>query len=70
MHHPTDMIAHTTAFVTPIVEHWLEREIAQWVSFVKVKTAKYNTHTHSNKDNIVMSQSIYAVVIIIINNNK
>ena len=27
MHHPTDMIAHTTAFVTPVVEHWLEREI-------------------------------------------
>ena len=27
MHHPTDKIAHTTAFVTPVVEHWLEREI-------------------------------------------
>ena len=26
------MIAHTTAFVTPVVEHWLEREIAQWVT--------------------------------------
>ena len=22
---------HTTAFVTPVVDHWLEREIAQWV---------------------------------------
>ena len=31
MHHPTDRITHTTAFVTPVVEHWLEREIAQWV---------------------------------------
>ena len=31
MHHPTNRIAHTTAFVTPVVEHWLEREIAQWV---------------------------------------
>ena len=29
MHHPTDRIAHTTAFVTPVVGHWLEREIAQ-----------------------------------------
>ena len=28
MHHPTDRIAHTTAYVTPVVEHWLEREIA------------------------------------------
>ena len=27
MHHPTDRIIHTTAFVTPVVEHWLEREI-------------------------------------------
>ena len=30
MHHPTDRITHTTAFVTPVVEHWLEREIAEW----------------------------------------
>ena len=29
--HPTYRIAHTTAFVIPVVEHWLEREIAQWV---------------------------------------
>ena len=32
MHHPTDRIIHTTAFVTLVVEHWLEREIAQWVA--------------------------------------
>ena len=31
MHHSTDRITHTTTFVTPVVEHWLEREIAQWV---------------------------------------
>ena len=31
MHHATDRIAHTMAFVTPIVEHWLEQEITQWV---------------------------------------
>ena len=30
MHHPTDRIAHTTVFVTQVVEHWLEQEIAQW----------------------------------------
>ena len=28
MQHPTDRIAHTMAFVTPVVGHWLEREIA------------------------------------------
>ena len=26
MQHPTDRITHTTAFVKPVVEHWLERE--------------------------------------------
>ena len=30
-----DKIAHTTAFVTPVVEHWLEQEIAQWVHPMK-----------------------------------
>ena len=30
MHHPTDRIAHTTAFVAPVVEHWLERELHDW----------------------------------------
>ena len=35
MHHPTDRITHTTAFVKPVVEHWLEREIAQWVHLTK-----------------------------------
>ena len=29
MHHSTDWIKHTTAFVTPVMEHWLEQEIAQ-----------------------------------------
>ena len=32
MHHPTGRITHTTTFVTPVVEHWLEWEIAQWVA--------------------------------------
>ena len=33
MHNLTDKIAHTTAFVIPVVELWLKREIAQWVHF-------------------------------------
>ena len=35
MHHPTDRIAHTTAFVTPVVEHWLEWEIVQRIHPMK-----------------------------------
>ena len=31
----TDRITHTKAFVTPVVEHWLEREIAEWVHPMK-----------------------------------
>ena len=31
MRYHIDRIAHTTPFVTPVVEHWLELEIAQWV---------------------------------------
>ena len=27
----TDRIAHTTAFVKSALEHWLEREIFQWI---------------------------------------
>ena len=26
MHHPTDRIEHTTAFVTPVMEHWLKKK--------------------------------------------
>ena len=35
MHYPIERIAHTTAFITPVVEHWLEQEIAQWVHPMK-----------------------------------
>ena len=35
MHHPTDRTAHTTAFAIPVMEHWLELEIAQLVQLLK-----------------------------------
>ena len=44
MHHPTDRIIHTTAFVTPVVEHWLEREIAQWVHPMKDRSDDPSYH--------------------------
>ena len=44
MYHPTDRIAHTTAFVTPVVEHWLEREIAQWVHPMKDRSDDPSHH--------------------------
>ena len=44
MHQPTDRIAHTTAFVTPVVEHWLEREIAKWVHPMKDRSDDPSHH--------------------------
>ena len=44
MHHPTDRIIHTTAFVTPVVEHWMEREIAQWVHPMKDRSDDPSHH--------------------------
>ena len=44
MYHPTDMIIHTTAFVTPVLEHWLEREIAQWVHPMKDRSDDPSHH--------------------------
>ena len=44
MHNPTDRIARTTAFVTPVVEHWLEQEIAQWVHPMKDRSDDPSHH--------------------------
>ena len=44
MHHPTDRIAHTTAFSTPVLEHWLKREIAQWVHPMKDRSDDPSHH--------------------------
>ena len=41
---PIDRIVHTTAFVTPVVEHWLEREIAQWVHPMKDRSDDPSHH--------------------------
>ena len=54
MHHPTDRIAHTTAFVTPIVEHWLEREIAQWVHPMKDRSDDPSHHERT-----LLSRSLF-----------
>ena len=37
-------VAHTTAFVTPVVEHWLEQEIAQWNHHMKDRSDDPSHH--------------------------
>ena len=46
MHYPTDRTAHTTAF-TPVVEHWLEQEIAQWVHPMKDQSDDPSHHNRT-----------------------
>ena len=48
----TDRITHTTAFVTPVVEHWLEREIAQWVHPMKDRVDAPTTELHLALENV------------------
>ena len=49
MRHSTDRIAHTTAFVTPVVEQWLEREIAQWVHPMKDRLLRDSLNERKNE---------------------
>ena len=44
MHHPIERIVHTTAFVIPVVEHWLEQEIVQWVHSMKDRSDDPSHH--------------------------
>ena len=44
LHHPTNRIAHTTAFLKPVVEHWLEQQIAQWVHPMKDRSDDPSHH--------------------------
>ena len=45
-----DRITHTTAFVTPVVDHWLEREIAQWVHPMKDRSNDHGATSHSRHE--------------------
>ena len=53
MHHPTDMIARTTSFVKPVVEHWLEQEIAYYLQYQITYNGKrycYSSSEHFIRD--------------------
>ena len=41
---PLSYVPHTTAFITPVVEHWLKREIAQWVLSMKDRSDDPSHH--------------------------
>ena len=49
MNHPTDRITHTTAFVTPVVEPWLEREIHSHIGNTTTTTTTTTTNRRRRK---------------------
>ena len=71
MHHPTDRIAHTTAFVTPVVEHWLGRKIAQWVHPMKDRSDDPSHHERTLLPRSYISLSAYwnHILVTIVKNN-
>ena len=58
MHHPTDRITHTTAVFTPVVEHWLEREIAQCVHAMKDRSDVPSHHERTLLPRSISGSSI------------
>ena len=61
MHHYTDRIAHTTAFVTPVVEHvnypYNEKNLNQILKTFRGKSKNYNTEDIRTFMVIIYSQS-------------
>ena len=49
MHHPTDRITHTIAFVTLVVEHWLKESITAGNSGISPE----DNHKHTSTETAV-----------------
>ena len=62
MHHPTDRITHTTAFVTPVVEHWLEWEIAQWAHQERMLYHRAKFHSFNESGSPLLALPIHELL--------
>ena len=49
------MLEHTRAFVTPVVEHWLERKIAHW-------TLKRERERERERESMYVCMRVYMYV--------
>ena len=49
MYHPTDRITLTTAFVTPVVKHWQEREMYLFGVMSRHPRFRLRNYLHPNK---------------------
>ena len=65
MHHPTDRKkGYTTAIVTPVMEYWLDREIAQWIHPMKDRSDDPSHHERK-----LLPQSYISLLTAINNHN-
>ena len=62
MHHPTDRIIHTTAFVTPVVGHWLEREI----TYKMLKRFQQYTMPQSDRYRYYKSECVHGTLLVLV----
>ena len=46
MHHLTDKTVYTMAFVTPVVECWLDKKIVQWVHLLLHHDTNMYNHSY------------------------
>ena len=53
MYHPTDRLVHTTPTVISVMEHWLQREIVQWLT---------HTHTHTHTHTYIYITELFSLV--------
>ena len=60
-----DRISHIMDFFTPVVEHWLEREIAQWVHTMKDRSDDPSHHERTLLPRSYISLPIIIIIIII-----
>ena len=65
MNHPTDTIAHTTAFVTQVVDHWLEQDTAtvnvhDTVAWQACISSFWSARSHSG--NSEQSQQVITII--------
>ena len=59
-----DRITHTTPFVTPVVEHWPERQIAQWVQPMKDRSDDPSHHELTLLPRSYISPSTYRGILL------
>ena len=60
MHHPTNRTPHTTTVVTRVVEHWLERAVAEWVRHDGSPPSSEYKHVHNCNGRATTTRTVHS----------